>query len=85
MYTKKALQDHYARGDADQQTKGHPLCEFCNQNFYSSDQLYEHLERQHETCHLCEKDGIRFQYFKDYNYLVRNWIVKVIGDSIAIL
>lgn len=53
--------------------KGHPKCEFCDRALYSSDQLYEHLERNHFTCHICEKDGHRFQYYKDYNQLEKHF------------
>lgn len=31
----------------------HPLCLFCEENFFDSHQLYIHMKQEHQTCHLC--------------------------------
>ena len=53
--------------------RGHPLCEFCNKRFYGADQLYAHLNRDHEACPLCDRLGKRWQYFRDMNDLIRHY------------
>lgn len=37
----------------------HPVCEFCEEHFYDSHQLYLHMKNEHQTCHLCP---VHFQY-----------------------
>jgi hypothetical protein len=32
----------------------HPICLFCEENFFDSHQLYIHMKQEHQTCHLCE-------------------------------
>jgi len=64
LYTKKKLAIHYA---------DHPLCNFCKCPYFSSDELYDHLHKFHETCFLCDKDGIQFQYFQDYKWLEKHF------------
>jgi hypothetical protein len=44
---------------------GHPACKFCSEFFYGVDQLYEHLNKQHLTCHLCERTGLLWKYYRD--------------------
>ncbi|KAK1218754.1 hypothetical protein PQX77_018554 [Marasmius sp. AFHP31] len=44
----------------------HPLCEFCRECFFSSDELYPHMRERHEECFICKRNGIRDQYFQDY-------------------
>jgi hypothetical protein len=77
LYTKKDLERHMVEWDGGvaEQTrlKGHPLCEFCNNRFYGNDQLYEHLQKNHFTCHICERNGILYQYFRDYRNLERHF------------
>eukprot|EP01132_Coremiostelium_polycephalum_P005935 gene5935-7390_t len=73
LYDPKQIPLHLADwdGGADQKKgkKGHPICKFCNRYFYGNDQLYDHLNMNHFTCNICEKNGILYQYFKDYNKL----------------
>jgi hypothetical protein len=65
--TPAELTAHYQRGDGTKSFEGHPTCKFCrNLSFYNTDQLYKHLNDAHETCHLCAKQGTRYQYFRDY-------------------
>ena len=65
LYTKKELQKHRRQGD-DMSFKGHAFCKFCNAYFFGPDQLYDHLKKNHFSCHLCENDGIKDVYFSDY-------------------
>lgn len=56
----------------------HPLCEFCNECFFSDEELYPHMRDRHEKCFVCERNGNRFVYFRNYEELVRNipWFVS---------
>ncbi|GMH39850.1 hypothetical protein BSKO_07754 [Bryopsis sp. KO-2023] len=42
----------------------HPRCDFCDIKFFDKDELFNHMRREHCTCHVCERGGIHFQYFK---------------------
>eukprot|EP01027_Heterolobosea_sp_BB2_P014802 GEZU01021236.1.p1 GENE.GEZU01021236.1~~GEZU01021236.1.p1 ORF type:complete len:553 (-),score=165.00 GEZU01021236.1:89-1630(-) len=56
-------------GDQDDENgliKAHPECVFCKKRFYSDDEIFKHMNSTHETCHICEKQGILFQFYKDY-------------------
>lgn len=77
LFTQSQLQAHTARGDSEPDNAiptgftGHPACEFCRQNFYDSDALYEHCRDRHEQCFICVRNGTgRFQYYLDYSHLV---------------
>lgn len=37
----------------------HPLCSFCRDCFYGSDELYAHLREKHEECFVCKRMGQR--------------------------
>ncbi|KAF8584109.1 hypothetical protein K439DRAFT_1633855 [Ramaria rubella] len=54
----------------------HPMCEFCRECYFGDDELFAHMRERHEECFLCKRDGIRDQYFKDYNGLERHFDVK---------
>lgn len=56
--------------EKDPSFRGHPECEFCRKHFYSPDELYEHCREKHETCHICRQQGVRDQYYRDYQALV---------------
>jgi hypothetical protein len=77
LYNPKELVQHYEDWDGGvaEQTrlKGHPACQFCKRHFYGNDQLYEHLQRNHFTCHICERDNILYQYYKDYRSLEKHF------------
>ncbi|KZV79126.1 hypothetical protein EXIGLDRAFT_480994 [Exidia glandulosa HHB12029] len=47
----------------------HPLCEFCNECFFSDEELYPHMRDRHEKCFVCERQGDRFVYFRNYEEL----------------
>jgi len=70
LYDPKQLPIHLVEWDGGEQSKkgkrGHPICKFCNTYYYGSDQLYDHLSKNHFTCFICERNGILYQYFNDY-------------------
>ncbi|KAH3744826.1 E3 ubiquitin-protein ligase hel2 [Pelomyxa schiedti] len=53
--------------------KGHPSCLFCRQHFYNLDHLYEHLNRVHTTCFLCERESVRTQYYENSEQLMKHY------------
>ncbi len=44
----------------------HPGCQFCRTLFYNSDLLYKHMTDKHESCHICDRRGIQYVYYKNY-------------------
>lgn len=67
VFTKASLIKHQKYGD--KTFKGHPMCGFCSISFYSSDELYDHCRQNHELCHICERNGKRNQYYRNYRHL----------------
>ena len=65
-YTQRDLDRHLRQGDPEEGGQGHPMCQFCKTRFYDKQALYEHLTKDHYSCHLCEKKGIFYQYYRDY-------------------
>ncbi|KAG5220069.1 E3 ubiquitin-protein ligase [Salix suchowensis] len=55
---------HSGKQPAKAQIEGgiHPLCEFCNECFFSDDELYAHLREHHEECFVCKRNGVVHQY-----------------------
>jgi len=58
--------------------KPHPACLFCRKNkrplkFYADDELFEHCTTKHEICFICNQQGIRFQYYRDYSHLEKHF------------
>ena len=58
LYSKSQLDRHNRQGDetgplAEGGFKGHPLCKFCKQRFYDSQELFRHMESAHEHCFVC--------------------------------
>eukprot|EP01012_Entosiphon_sulcatum_P065655 TRINITY_DN94632_c0_g1_i1.p1 TRINITY_DN94632_c0_g1~~TRINITY_DN94632_c0_g1_i1.p1 ORF type:complete len:496 (+),score=63.33 TRINITY_DN94632_c0_g1_i1:27-1514(+) len=45
------------------QFRGHPLCEFCKIHTYDNDDFFIHM-KTHELCHICEKGGHQFEYYR---------------------
>ena len=40
---------------------------FCKKRFFGENELWHHMERDHERCHLCKRaHPDRFVYFRDY-------------------
>ena len=74
-YTPRGIKEHEINGDPDGTGfHGHPLCEFCKpQRFYDVVKLHEHLNKEHYKCHVCDKQGMPNQFFKDYNALEKHF------------
>lgn len=68
IYTKAEYDIHLKSG-GEGGFEGHPKCEFCKKRYYDKDALFVHLQKDHFTCHLCDKMGIRYRYYNDYNSL----------------
>lgn len=63
-YTRQELALHRRKGDPDDRShRGHPLCEFCDERYMDSDELFRHLRRDHLFCHFCDADGFH-QYYR---------------------
>lgn len=78
--TPAELAAHSRTGDDVQSIEGHPACKFCrNTLFYNSDALYKHLNEAHESCHLCAKQGSKYQYFRDYKALEAHFFQAPMG------
>ena len=74
LYDSAALQKHFKSGDSDDPSfKGHPECEFCKTRFYGIDELFDHLNKQHENCFLCARNGKNNQYFDNYGTLEKHF------------
>jgi len=65
MYTQKQYDVHLRQGDKDG-SQGHPSCEFCRKRFYDSTALFVHLTKDHYSCHICDRNGLKYKYYKDY-------------------
>lgn len=48
---------------------GHPRCKWCRQRFYANEQLTKHFTENHFSCHLCDRQGLKNIWFKDYHNL----------------
>lgn len=68
IYSKDEYEKHVRTGDKCG-SQGHPNCEFCRTRYFDKHGLFMHLHKDHFTCHICEKMGINFQYYEDYNSL----------------
>lgn len=54
--------------------KGHPMCGFCRQRFYDDSALYSHMQREHYTCHICQRANPNsFVYYHDYSKLEQHF------------
>lgn len=49
--------------------RNHPMCKFCHQYFLGDDELYAHLQSEHESCSVCERQGRIHEYFRDFEQL----------------
>src|SRR6201999_3211867 len=41
----------------------------CLTRFYSNDELRKHCNEKHEQCFICKQNGIRQQYYENFDYL----------------
>jgi hypothetical protein len=39
----------------------HPMCEFCNECFFGTDEHYSHMRERHEECFICKRNGVQFK------------------------
>ncbi|KAG5184821.1 hypothetical protein JKP88DRAFT_313856 [Tribonema minus] len=65
-FSAQELEHHIRQGDPTHGFFGHPRCEFCRSRFYDKSHLFEHLTKEHYTCHLCEAAGRLHKYYRDY-------------------
>ncbi|KAI9304703.1 hypothetical protein BJ944DRAFT_202278 [Cunninghamella echinulata] len=74
LFTYPQLNKHLKSGDKeDSGFGGHPECQFCRKRFYGNDELFLHCREKHEQCHICVRNGIRHQYYADYNGLEKHF------------
>lgn len=70
LYNIKHLRDHIDHGDpgTDRQAEilPHPFCDFCEEYFFNDLDFFNHLNRQHLTCHLCPQDQYKNVYYSNY-------------------
>jgi hypothetical protein len=90
LFNSTQLTKHYKFGDKainkddDSGFKGHPECAFCKSSFYGDDELFEHCRDKHEQCHICVRNGIRHQYYANYDQLVRFISTFVRSESVKV-
>ena len=74
-FTPSQVQNHLKNGDGPESGfKGHPLCEFCKpKRFYDLAALHQHLHKEHYECHVCKKQGLENQFFKNYKSLEKHF------------
>uniref|UniRef100_A0A2P2KRU4 RING-type E3 ubiquitin transferase n=3 Tax=Rhizophora mucronata TaxID=61149 RepID=A0A2P2KRU4_RHIMU len=78
LYTRSQLNQHISTGDSEvdgDETErggftGHPICEFCRTPFYGDNELYSHMNTDHYTCHICQRQHPgQYEYYKNYDDL----------------
>ena len=77
-FTPTELKRHLANGDGPTSGfKGHPACAFCKpKRFYDLTQLHAHLNKDHYKCHVCDRQGLPNQFFRDYQSLEKHFDQK---------
>lgn len=69
-YTSAALRKHMKEGEPKTSHRGHPSCVLCQNTFFNTDELIQHMSREHYHCHLCGRHDSNMRiYFLDYNSL----------------
>ena len=72
LYSKEELKQHNKSGDAtgalaESGFRGHPQCRFCRKSFYGDNELFSHMQQNHEQCHLCRRARPeKYVYYRDY-------------------
>lgn len=76
LYKQADLERHHDEGDRRHlvgpglpTSPPHARCEFCRVSFFSEDDLLEHMNKKHQLCNLCERQGRRGEYYRDYGSL----------------
>ena len=76
IYHLKALRSHIEHGDPANERGAeilpHPWCDFCEEFYYDAHEFYDHLSRNHLTCHLCGSYH-KHVYYSDYESLERHF------------
>lgn len=54
LFTPARLLKHRELGLEDANRRGHPLCIFCEEQFYDDVQRYQHFRKSHAFCELCD-------------------------------
>ena len=67
------LEQHMTVGNQAEGFKGHPRCKWCKQRFYDSNALFQHLNKNHYSCHICEAAGATDAYYQDYDALQHHY------------
>ncbi|EQC32512.1 hypothetical protein SDRG_09838 [Saprolegnia diclina VS20] len=74
LFSREGLKKHTTKGNPEMGFSGHPKCDFCGQKYYSNQELYEHLRKNHFECEIClHGHGIENRYYKDYNDLEKHF------------
>lgn len=68
IYSSAEYEGHLRSGDRFG-SQGHPNCEFCRKRYFDKNALFMHLHVDHFTCHICEKEGVKFKYYQTYRSL----------------
>lgn len=69
-YDYSALKKHMKVGELNTSHKGHPNCRLCHQTLFNSDELIQHMSREHFHCHLCGRHDSEMRiYFLSYENL----------------
>jgi hypothetical protein len=71
-YTQAEYEVHLRDGGGDG-SEGHPNCDFCRKRYYDRTSLFTHLTKDHYSCFLCDRDGVKFKYYADYTALDRHF------------
>ncbi|KAK9820561.1 hypothetical protein WJX72_011657 [[Myrmecia] bisecta] len=71
-YNKADIDRHQRVGDltgplAESGFKGHPQCKYCRKRFYGDNEIFAHMQSQHEFCFLCRRARPdKYVYYRDY-------------------
>eukprot|EP00474_Spongospora_subterranea_P009956 CRZ10414.1 hypothetical protein [Spongospora subterranea] len=61
LFNDEAFKQHNKHGrprsNSQPAQEPHPTCDFCRTGFFGSDELFNHMEREHYHCHFCFKRG----------------------------
>eukprot|EP00922_Rhytidocystis_sp_ex-Travisia-forbesii_P065310 GHVS01097050.1.p1 GENE.GHVS01097050.1~~GHVS01097050.1.p1 ORF type:complete len:592 (-),score=45.11 GHVS01097050.1:435-2018(-) len=54
LYTEDTLKAHMVYGGREGPMRGHPRCDLCSTNHYTTSELLKHVYREHYCCHICD-------------------------------
>jgi len=76
LYVPDDLQRHHDEGDRAHivgpnlpQSPPHARCCFCKRSYYSEEDLIEHMNNKHQHCGICERQGRKSEFYRDYGHL----------------